>query len=211
MYIPKANEETRLEVLHHLMESHPLASLVTMGTTGLIATHLPLLVEPGNTPYGTLRGHISRANHQWLEFSPEIEALVIFAGPQHYISPTWYPEKAIDGKVVPTWNYAVVHAYGPLTIIEDLAWLHAHLQVLTNRHEAASAIPWHITDAPPDYIASQIKGIVGIEIPIRRLEGKWKASQNKSDSTRLAVERGLEERNTPQSLAMRDLVSGKRP
>ena len=211
MYIPRANEETRLEVLHHLMESHPLASLVTMGTTGLIATHLPLLVEPGNTPYGTLRGHISRANLQWREFSPEIEALVIFAGPQHYISPTWYPEKAIDGKVVPTWNYAVVHAYGPLTIIEDPAWLHAHLQALTNRHEAASPTPWHITDAPPDYIASQIKGIVGIEIPIRRLEGKWKVSQNKSDSTRLAVERGLEERNTPQSLAMRDLVNGKRP
>ena len=209
MYIPRANEETRPEVLRHLMESHPLASLVTMGSSGLFATHLPLLVDPGR-PHGTLHGHISRANHQWRDFSPDIEALAIFAGPQHYITPNWYPEKQETAKVVPTWNYAVVHAYGHLKIIEDPVWLHAHLQALTNRHEATSSEPWHVTDAPQDYIASQIKGIVGIEIPIRRLEGKWKVSQNKSDATRLAVERGLEERNTPESLAMRDLVSGKR-
>jgi transcriptional regulator len=210
MYIPKANEETRPEVIHQLMESHPLASLVTMGASGLFATHLPLLIDPGG-PHGILHGHISRANKQWRDFTPDIEALAIFSGPQHYITPNWYPEKSADGKVVPTWNYAVVHAYGPLTIIEDPTGLRAHLQALTTRHEATSTTPWHITDAPHDYIASQIKGIVGLEISICRLEGKWKVSQNKSTPTRLAIERGLEERDTPESLAMRDLVRGKRP
>jgi transcriptional regulator len=182
-----------------------------MNTSGLIATHLPLLVDPSPTPNGTLRGHISRANPQWRDLAPGVEALAIFAGPHHYISPNWYPEKTTDGKVVPTWNYAVVHAYDPITLIEDHTWLHAHLQALTNRHEAASPTPWHITDAPPDYIASQLKGIVGIEIPIHRLEGKWKVSQNKSAATRQSVERHLEALDTPESLAMRDLVNGKRP
>lgn len=213
MYIPKFNEETRLEVLHGLIRAQPFATLITMGASGLVATHLPMVLSARESESGEdiLRGHVSRANPQWREMNPSVEALAIFAGPDHYITPSWYPEKAEDGKVVPTWNYAVVHAYGTVRVVEDQAWLLAHLKSLTMQHEAAFAHPWAVTDAPKDYIASQIRGIVGIEIPVRRMEGKWKASQNKSESTKQEIERGLEELGTPASLAMRDLVHGKRP
>jgi transcriptional regulator len=211
VYIPKFNEETRLDIHHGLIRSQPFATLVTIGRSGLIATHLPIVLSPSEGTPGILRGHISRANPQWREFDQSIEALAIFAGPQHYITPNWYPEKAEDGKVVPTWNYAVVHAYGTIRIIEDPSWLLIHLKSLTTQHEAASPRPWAVTDAPEDYIASQIRGIVGLEIPVSRLEGKWKVSQNKSDLTRQSVEQGLEDLGTSASLAMRDLVAGKRP
>ena len=211
MYIPKFNQETRLDVMHDLIESQPFATLVTMSSSGLFASHLPMVLERGEGTSGTLRGHLSRANNQWRDLTLSVEALAIFAGDHHYISPNWYPEKTEDGKVVPTWNYTVVHAYGPLRIIDDPKWLLPHLTALTTRHEANSAEPWHVTDAPADYIASQIKGIVGIEMTISRLEGKWKVSQNKSERTRQAVEQGLENLHTPEALAMRDLVRGKRP
>ena len=211
MYIPKFNQETRLDVMHALIESQPFATLVTMSNSGLFASHLPMVLAPGEGIYGTLRGHLSRANNQWRDLSPSVEALAIFSGDHHYISPNWYPEKTEDGKVVPTWNYAVVHAYGPIRIIEDPAWLLSHLTALTTQHEAPSPSPWHVSDAPADYISSQIKGIIGIELPISRIEGKWKVSQNKSERTRLAVEQGLEDLHTPEALAMRDLVRGKRP
>lgn len=211
MYIPKFNQETRLDVMHALIESQPFATLVTMSNSGLFASHLPMVLAPSEGIYGTLRGHLSRANNQWRDLSPSVEALAIFSGDHHYISPNWYPEKTEDGKVVPTWNYAVVHAYGPIRIIEDPAWLLSHLTALTTQHEAPSPSPWHVSDAPADYISSQIKGIVGIELPISRIEGKWKVSQNKSERTRLAVEQGLEDLHTPEALAMRDLVRGKRP
>ena len=211
MYIPKFNQETRLDVMHALIEAQPFATLVTMSSSGLIASHLPMILDRNEGAYGTLRGHLSRANIQWRDLTSAVEALAIFAGVHHYISPNWYPEKAEDGKVVPTWNYAVVHAYGPLKIIEDPKWLLPHLTALTTQHEAHSPEPWHVSDAPADYIASQIKGIVGIELPISRIEGKWKVSQNKSDRTRQAVEQGLEDLQTPEALAMRDLVRGKRP
>jgi transcriptional regulator len=210
MYIPRHHEETRLDVLHGLIESQPLASLITMGSSGLFASHLPMVLHRDGAPKGLLRGHLSRANAQWRDFSPSVEALAIFSGPQHYITPSWYPEKSETGKVVPTWNYAVVHAYGPLRVIEDPAWLLTHLNSLTSTHEAGSPTPWHVSDAPEDFIASIAKGIVGIELPIHRIEGKWKVSQNQSERTRAAVVQGLEELNTPESLAMRDLVAGKR-
>jgi transcriptional regulator len=211
VYIPKFNQETRLDVLHGLIRAQPFATLVTMGASGLIATHLPMVLSPGEGAPDILRGHVSRANPQWRELDPSIDALAIFAGPHHYITPSWYPEKSEDGKVVPTWNYAVVHAYGAVKIIEDPAWLLTHLKSLTTQHESAFPHPWAVADAPEDYIASQLRGIVGIEIPIRRLEGKWKVSQNKSDRTKESIEQGLEDLNTPASRAMRDLVSGKRP
>lgn len=211
MYIPKFNQETRLDVMHALIESQPLATLVTMSSSGLFASHLPMVLERGEGTCGTLRGHLSRANNQWRDLSPAVEALAIFVGAQHYITPTWYPEKAEDGKVVPTWNYAVVHAYGPLRIIEDQQWLLSHLNALTTQHEARFPEPWQVSNAPADYIASQIKGIVGIEIPLSRIEGKWKVSQNKSERTRAAVEQGLEDLHTPEALAMRNLVRGNRP
>jgi transcriptional regulator len=211
VYIPKFNEETRLDVMHALIETQPLATLVTMSNSGLIATHLPMVLARSEGPHGTLRGHLSRANSQWRNLNPSIEALAIFSGAHHYISPSWYPEKAEDGKVVPTWNYAVVHVYGPLKIIEDPAWLLSHLNTLVTQHESSFPTPWKTSDAPSDYIASQIKGIVGLELPITRIEGKWKVSQNKSERTLHAVEQGLEDLNTPEALAMRDLIHGKRP
>jgi transcriptional regulator len=205
MYIPRANKEDRIPVLHKLMEDHPFASLITMGSSGLCASHIPMVLEQGG-PTGILRGHISRANTQWRDYNPSVEALAIFSGAQHYITPSWYTEKQETGKVVPTWNYVVVHAYGYLKVIEDGDWLMPHLAKLTSIHEAESPFPWKISDAPADYIASQMKGIVGLEMAIGRLEGKWKVSQNRSEQDRAGVARGLAELNTTESLTMKVLV-----
>jgi transcriptional regulator len=210
MYIPKFNEETRPEVMHGLIRSHPLATLVTMNGEGLIATHLPMLFEPADGPHGTLRAHLARGNSQWKDFSADVDALAIFAGSEHYITPAWYPEKAQDGKVVPTWNYAVVHAYGPLRIVEDAAWLLAHVRALTERHEGGFAEPWSVDDAPAEYVAGLTRGIVGVELPVRRMEGKWKVSQNKSKETRESVAQGLAGLESPAALAMGALVRGER-
>ncbi len=209
MYIPRANKEDRIPVLHKLMEDHPFASLITMGSSGLFASHIPMVLEQ-NGPMGILRGHISRANTQWRDYNPSVEALAIFSGAQHYITPSWYTEKQETGKVVPTWNYVVVHAYGYLKVIEDGDWLKAHLAKLTSIHEAESPVPWKISDAPTDYIASQMKGIVGLEMAIRRLEGKWKVSQNRSEQDRAGVARGLGELNTTESLTMKALVEERK-
>jgi transcriptional regulator len=206
MYIPQANKEDRLPVLHKLMEQQPFASLVTMGSSGLFASHIPMVLQRDGSNFGILRGHLSRANTQWRDYTPSVEALVIFSGPQHYITPNWYPEKEASGKVVPTWNYAVVHAYGHLKVIEDARWLMTHLDSLTSIHEVESPIPWKVSDAPADYIASQVKGIVGLEMIIERLEGKWKVSQNRSEQDRSGVARGLGELNSAESLAMKALV-----
>jgi transcriptional regulator len=205
MYVPNANREDRLAVLHKLMEDQPFASLITVGSSGLFASHIPMVLEQ-NGANGVLRGHLSRANTQWRDYSPSVEALAIFSGPQHYITPSWYPEKQETGRVVPTWNYVVVHAYGYLKVIEDGEWLLAHLKQLTTIHEAGSPIPWQIGDAPTDYVASQLKGIVGLEMAIERLEGKWKVSQNRSERDRDGVAKGLAELNTTESLAMKALV-----
>jgi len=187
------------------MEDQPFASLITVGLSGLFASHIPMVLEQ-NGAMGQLRCHISRANPQWRDYTDSVEALAIFSGPQHYITPSWYPEKQETGKVVPTWNYVVVHAYGHLKVIEDGEWLMAHLQRLTSIHEAESAIPWKISDAPAEYVASQIKGIVGLEMDIARLEGKWKVSQNRPAEDRKGVAQGLGELNTTESLAMKVLV-----
>ena len=205
MYIPRANKEERVSVLHKLMADQPFASLITMGSSGLFASHIPMVLERSGA-MGQLRGHISRANTQWRDYSPSVEALAIFSGPQHYITPNWYAEKQETGKVVPTWNYVVVHAYGYLKIIEDGEWLLPHLASLTNIHEAGSTVPWKVGDAPADYIASLVKGIVGLEMTIERLEGKWKVSQNRSEQDRNGVAKGLAELNTAESLAMKVLV-----
>lgn len=207
MYIPKANEEVRVPVLHELIEAHPFTTLVTLGSAGLFASHIPMVLHRDDSTLGTLRGHLSRANAQWRDFSPTVDALAIFSGPHHYISPSWYPEKRETGKVVPTWNYSVVHAYGSLSIVDDPDWLRTHLHSLTDIHEAAFPTPWRVSDAPADYVSSLLKGIVGLEFTIHRLEGKWKVSQNRSERDRLGVEEGLESLHTPESLAMKALVS----
>jgi transcriptional regulator len=209
MYIPKANEEKRIPVMHQMIAAHPLAALVTMGAAGLFASHIPMVLENDGSPFGVLKGHISRANTQWRDLSPTVDALAIFAGPQHYISASWYPGTEEHGKEVPTWNYVVVHAYGPLKVIEEASWLMAHLESLTDQHEAASEIPWKVVDAPADFIKALLNGIVGLELPIQRLEGKWKVSQNRNARDREAVREGLEKLNTPESLTMKELVARK--
>jgi transcriptional regulator len=179
---------------------------ITLGACGLFASHIPMILEDDGSRFGVLKGHISRANTQWRDFVPTVDALAIFAGHQHYITPTWYPGTKEHGKEVPTWNYVVVHVYGPLKVIQDDHWLLTNVEKLTNIHEAASPIPWKVSDAPKDFIESQLKGIVGLELPIQRLEGKWKVSQNRTERERNGVVDGLARLNTPDSLAMKALV-----
>ena len=209
MYIPRHNEEKRVPVMHALVTSHPLGTLVTLGSSGLFASHIPMVLEDDGSEFGVLRGHISRANTQWRDFVPTVDALAIFSGHQHYITPNWYPGTREHGKEVPTWNYVVVHAYGPLKVIQDEQWLLTNVEKLTSIHEAASPVPWKVSDAPQDFIRSQLRGIVGLELPIRRLEGKWKVSQNRTEEEREGVVEGLGKLGTPESLAMKDLVERK--
>jgi transcriptional regulator len=206
MYNPPHFREDRAEVLHRLMKAQPLATLVTAGGDGLIANHVPLILDPEPAPWGTLRGHLSRANSQWRDSRPEVHALAIFQGPSAYVTPSWYASKQETGKVVPTYNYVVVHAHGPLTIFEDPASLERHVRALTAVHEAAFAQPWKVEDAPPDYVQTMLKSIVGIAIPIVRLEGKWKVSQNRAPGDRAGVIRGLHALGDPESLAMADEI-----
>ena len=206
MYIPTANEEKRIPVMQALIVSHPLATLVTLGAAGLLASHIPMTLEDDGSEFGILQGHVSRANTQWHDLVSSTDALAIFAGAQHYVSPSWYPAKAEHGKVVPTWNYAVVHAYGPVRVIEDAQWLRAHVERLTKIHEANFPVPWKVGDAPDEYVASMLRGIVGFELPIQRLEGKWKISQNRSERDRDGIATGLQKLNTPESLAMKILM-----
>jgi transcriptional regulator len=206
MYIPKANEEKRVSVMRELMVAHPLGKLVTLGASGLFASHIPMVLEDDGSQFGVLQGHIARANAQWRDIVPTVDALAIFAGHQHYISPNWYPGTKEHGKEVPTWNYAVVHAYGPLKVVADERWLLTFLNKLTNIHEAGSPIPWKVSDAPEDFIKSLLNAIVGLELPIQRLEGKWKVSQNRTEEERKGVIEGLSKLNTPESLAMKALV-----
>lgn len=208
MYIPKAFEEKRIPIMHQMIAAHPLGTLVTLNASGLMASHIPMVVK-ADGEYGILQAHLSRANPQWQDLVDSIEALAIFAGPQHYISPSWYPAKEEHGKVVPTWNYVVVHAYGKLRVTEDEQWLKAHLQALTSQHESNFERPWQVHDAPEDFIGSLVKGIVGLELPISRLEGKWKVSQNRDEKDRQGVSAGLAQLNTPASLAMKELMDGK--
>jgi transcriptional regulator len=207
MYLPAHFEESRVDVLHGLIHAHPLGALVTLTAAGLNANHIPFEVDPEPGPFGTLRGHVARANPVWREVSRETEALVIFQGPGTYVSPAWYPTKQETGRVVPTWNYAVVHAHGPLRVIDDKAWLRDFVTKLTNRHESArTEPPWQVTDAPADYIDTMLGAIVGLEIPITRIVGKWKMSQNRPAQDRAGVVDGLSRQGGPSDAAVADLI-----
>jgi len=210
MYLPAHFEETRLEILHSLIVQHPLATVVTLSAEGLNANHIPMELDPAPPPRGTLRGHVSRANPMWQDFSSEVGALAIFQGPESYITPSWYQTKQESGKVVPTWNYAVVHAYGELRIVEDATWLRALVGRLTDRHEAQRPQPWEVADAPSAYIEGQLGGIVGIEISIARLIGKWKVSQNRPEADRTGVVQGLQQLGKFEAACMADLVDRAR-
>jgi transcriptional regulator len=205
MYLPSHFEETRVETLHALIRAHPFGALVTLGPGGLGANHVPFEVDPDPAPFGTLCAHVARANPVWRE-ADNAEALVLFQGTETYISPSWYPTKQETAKVVPTWNYAVVHAHGRLRAIDDREWLRAFVTRLTDRHEAPRTDPWKVTDAPADYIDAMLGGIVGLEIPIARLVGKWKVSQNRPAQDRAGVVEGLGQRGDATSEAMARLV-----
>jgi transcriptional regulator len=209
MYTPKHFEETRLEVLHALMRAHPLGTFVTRGPSELTVNHIPFHLDVGGASLGklgVLRGHVSRANPVWRELADE-EAVVVFQGPNAYISPSWYPSKHAHGKAVPTWNYAVVHAHGRPRVIEGAEWLVRHLGELTDEHESEQALPWKLTDAPQAFTARLLEAVVGIEIPVSRLCGSWKVSQNRPPADRLGVAAGLESRKNPGARAMAQLVT----
>ncbi|MCX6955722.1 MAG: FMN-binding negative transcriptional regulator [Verrucomicrobia bacterium] len=210
MYNPPHFTETRPEILHALIAAHPLGTLVTLGSTGLDANHIPFEFDPAPTaaaPHGTLLAHVARANPLWRDHSATTEALVVFQGPQSYVTPTWYTEtKPATGKVVPTWNYCTVHAHGPLRVIDDPAWLLALVTRLTARHECGRPAPWAVADAPADFVAKQLAAIVGIEIPITRLAGKWKVSQNRPAADRAGIVAGLAAEGAGESAAMARLV-----
>jgi len=209
MYNPPYFQEERTDVLHSLIREHSLAAVITMGPEGLIANHIPLILDPQPGPLGTLRGHVSRMNPQWRDSLPHVSALAIFQGPSAYITPSWYPSRQEAGKVVPTYNYVVVHAHGTLRTYEDPELLLRNVRALTELHEAPFAQRWSVDDAPEDFIRSQLKGIVGIEIPIARLEGKWKVSQNRVAADRQGVIDGLHESGDVKSLAMADQVASR--
>lgn len=191
MYQPPHFREDRLDVQHALIAAHPLGLLITSGPGGLQANPIPFLIDAETSERGTLRAHLARANPQIAELAAISECLVVFQGPQHYISPSLYPTKQETGKVVPTWNYITVHAWGAPRVIDDAAWLRRQIDALTRHKEHARAAPWNVADAPASFIAAQIKGIVGVEIPIARLEGKWKVSQNRPAVDQSGVINGL--------------------
>lgn len=193
MYLPKHFAEERPEVLHELIRRRPLATLVTLSADGLVANSLPLLLVPEEGGRLFLRGHVARANPVWRESLPDVDVLALFQGDDAYISPSWYPAKAEHGRVVPTWNYVTVQARGRLRFIDDPAWLKDLLERLTREHEDQRAAPWRLSDAPVDYIEKMLAAVVGLELEVTQLVGKWKASQNQPVEAREGVVRGLRE------------------
>ena len=206
MYVPKYHAESDISILHALIRAQPLGTWVTYSDGDLIANHIPFLIDPSRSVHGTLVGHVARANPVWQSFSKSVNCVVAFQGPQTYITPSWYPSKHAHGKAVPTWNYAVVHAHGMPRAIEDRDWLLQHVNQLTEVHESDQALPWKVSDAPLDFTAKLLESIVGIEIPISKLVGKWKVSQNRPVPDQLGVVAGLIARDDTQSKDMASLV-----
>ena len=192
MYCPAPFRETREAVLQAAIARYSLATLVTTGSRGLDAGHIPMLHRPAESGLGVLRGHVARANPQWKDYQPGSEALAIFSGPQHYVTPNWYPSKQTDGKVVPTWNYVAVHVRGTLTFHSDADWLLEIVRDLTDANEQANQTPWRVSDAPREYVTNLLGAIVGVELRIAAWEGKWKLSQNRPAADREGVIDGLE-------------------
>jgi transcriptional regulator len=191
MFCPPAFREDRPDVLRQLIRSHPLATLVTYGASGLAATLVPFTIEAREDGPDILRAHLARANDQLADLRAGAEVMVIFHGPQAYVTPSWYPTKAENRKAVPTWNYIVVQAWGRPCVIDDAAWLREQIDGLTVQQEQGRAEPWTVDEAPPSYVAALLKAISGVEIPIDRIEGKWKASQNQPAVNRAGVVSGL--------------------
>ena len=208
MYTPAQFQETRPEVLRQLMRRHPLAAVVTITPHGLTANHVPLVFDPSAGVHGVLRGHVARANPIWRLVARRSPVLAIFQGPDHYVTPSWYPAKLAHGKVVPTWNYAVVHVHGTIVWHEDPAWLRGFLETLTEGHEAHRAEPWRVADAPEKYIERMLTSIVGFEIAVSSLTGKWKLGQNRAAEDRAGIAAGLAAEGTGDARRMIDLLEG---
>ncbi len=206
MYVPRHFAETRVDVLHDLIRRFPLGTLVVAGPDGLEASHIPFEIDAQPEPFGTLRCHVARANPLWQHLAADRPVLVVFQGEQGYVSPSWYASKQEGGKVVPTWNYAAVHASGTAQAVQDAAWLRRIVEDLTNRHEHGRADPWHVSDAPAEYVEKLLGAIVGIEIPVSQLIGKWKMSQNRPVADRQGVVTGLERDGTPASVDVATIV-----
>jgi transcriptional regulator len=207
VYLPAYFKESRAEVLHALMRARPLATLVAVCDSGLVANHIPVETLSEPAPHGMLRGHIARANPLWREYRAGAEALAVFQGPQVYISPSFYPIKKETGEVVPTWDYAVVHAHGTLRFVQDAAWLEALVVRLTDSHERSRAQPWKVADAPPPYVEKMLAMIVGFEFDITALTGKWKISQNHPARNREGVVEGLSAAQDADSREIASLLS----
>lgn len=207
MYQPPHFVETRPEVLRGLIRAHPLGLLISNGAEGPVANAIPFLLDADVPPNGRLRAHLAKANPQWrlLAENPASPVLVVFQGSDAYVTPSWYETKRETGKVVPTWNYAIVQVRGTVKVIDDQVWLAQQIAELTASQEGAREAPWAVTDAPAPFIQSQIKGIIGLEIEISEIHGKWKVSQNRPVADRVGVAEGLESED-PHSPDMAHLV-----
>ena len=212
MYIPNSFAEKDIPTLHAFIEAHPLATVVSNAADGLVASHIPQDFHETAGPLGTLVGHLARANpHARALAQDKGDALVIFTGPDAYVSPEWYPMKQETGRVVPTWNYVAVHVQSTPRLRDDTAFLREHLESLTQAHEASREHPWHVDDAPSDYIEQMMKAIVAVEFPIDRIEGKWKMSQNRSDADIDGVVNGLGTSPSSNDGEVARIVSERRP
>jgi transcriptional regulator len=209
MYQPDLFRVEDLSRMHALMRARPFATLVSAGSTGLYATHLPTVLKD-NAPFGLVECHLARANPHWKDLAACGEALMIFKGPEGYITPNWYPSKAEHGKVVPTWNYAVVHAYGRPEVMEDRNWLRRHVTELTAQQESGELTPWRPSDSPETFIEAMLRAIVGFRFAIVRIEGKWKMSQNRERKDREGVARGLRNRAEGDDLEIADILESSR-
>ncbi|MEP5759697.1 MAG: FMN-binding negative transcriptional regulator [Litoreibacter sp.] len=203
---PPIFSEDRIEVMQELMVAHPFATIVSSATGILSADHVPLVLHDGEGQHGVLRGHIAITNPLFRETDGPIDVLTLFQGPQTYVTPSWYASKKEHGKVVPTWNYVVVHARGALEFTQDTSWLLRHLNDLTAQHESHRPEPWTVSDAPDDFIARQLRGLVGFEIAIADIQGTWKVSQNKDLSDWKGVRDGLENSDDANAKSIGDLV-----
>jgi transcriptional regulator len=207
MYTPPAFVDERPEFIAAFVVEHPMAQLVTMTGDGLVATPLPLLYEPAAEGLGSLVGHVARGNRQWADTLPAVEALAIFTGSNAYISPNWYQSKLEHGKVVPTWNYETVHIRGHFVVHDEPEWKHALVTRLTQHHESQFATPWAVADAPPDYIDTRLKAIVGIELLITSIQAKRKLSQNVAEADRLGAAAGLTQVGGPAAVVAESMRS----
>jgi transcriptional regulator len=212
LYIPPAFRETDTATLQAEIRRIGFCSLTTIGAAGPLVSHVPVMLDTSVGPLGELRCHIARANPQWLDSDFSKPALAIFMGPDAYVSPSWYPSKAEHGKAVPTWNYVAICARGHIQIFDERDALHAHVGELSDRHEAAFPEPWHVSDAPADYMERQLSGIVGFRFTIEALEGKLKLSQNRSEADRVSVAAALSASpgNNARSIAARMQVDKPR-